>query len=307
MSGDDGNATEKPPSPLPVAVAGAAGGLLAERLGGPGGAVIGGAATAYMVELARKVWDEFRPESQRRQAEMLGQAADAWGGVPEEFDGLIGQSERSRLLTATAMAGAAATAWPPKVSALGRALADGLIANDDEISITDLVIPAMTDMDRAHVSLLELLVRWIPVNTVTSTPRLRPYEEIIAHREAGRWTAGPRVWSAGQIGQARPALRSALPSLMGTLLRHGLAAEHDNTAGVLAKYSKRMRDEAARHGPRAGERIKSSTFLPKALSELEMGSFTSRPSWSPTALSERVLGYYEQAGAQFGGDQPESL
>ncbi len=66
---------------------------------------------------------------------MLAATVEATGQDPEGLAELIGKSEHTRLLTATAMVGAASTAWPPKVYALGRALADGLIADGDQINI----------------------------------------------------------------------------------------------------------------------------------------------------------------------------
>lgn len=303
MSGDQEDRPGYRPGGVPVALAAAAGGVLAERLGGPGGAAIGGAATVALTEIAVRAWDEFRPDSQRRQAEMLGYAGEALNRDPEGLGDLIGESERTRLLTATAMVGAAGTAWPPKVAALGRALADGLIADGDEINLADLVVPAMTDMDRAHVSLLDLLVRWLPVDTIGSPVHMRPYERMAGYREVDWWDAGPRVWSAAQVGRARAALRLALPSLMGTLQRHGLAGLHDNSPGLLAKYSERMQDEAARAGPRAGQRVTASNFVPRVLSELDAQSLIPASTWSPTELGERVLGYYELAAAQF--DSPD--
>jgi hypothetical protein len=56
------------------------------------------------------------------------------------------------------------TTWPPKVCAPGRVLADGLIAEDDTtIDMTSMAMAAMADMDRPHVTLLELLVKHQPV------------------------------------------------------------------------------------------------------------------------------------------------
>ena len=82
--------------------------------------------------------------------------------------------QSTHLLTGIAMTGAAGTARPPEVFALGRALADGLITDDDQINIADLVLPAMADMDRPHISLLELLVRWMPESS-TGNLRILPY------------------------------------------------------------------------------------------------------------------------------------
>ena len=93
--------------------------------------------------------------------QMLASASEASGHNLEELAGLIGASEHTRLLTAQALTEAAGTSWPPKV----RALADGLIGEDTKLNVADLVIPAMIDMERPHVALLDLLARWIPKPT----------------------------------------------------------------------------------------------------------------------------------------------
>jgi hypothetical protein len=150
---------EKPPSRIPQSAAAVAGGVVGWRLG-PAGALAGAAAGPYLVDFARQVWDEVTPDAQRRQGEMLGAAAEAGAQELEGLADMIGRSERTRLMAGIAMTGTARTAWPPKVYGLGRALADGLIAADEaQINLADLVLPVMTDMDRPHVSLLELLVR----------------------------------------------------------------------------------------------------------------------------------------------------
>jgi hypothetical protein len=289
MHASDEDEAEKPPGHRAArSAAAAAGAVLGVRLG-PGGVIGGAAAGPYLQELAWRVWDEFRPDSQRRQAEMLGSAAEAAGADEEELAGLIGKSEQTRLLTATAMAGAARTAWPPQVAALGRALADGLIAADTaQPNIADLVLPAMTEMDRLHVSLLELLVRWVPEKVAGQPVRLRAYRDSRTH--AGEeWRAEQRIWSARQIGEVRPPLLPVLTSLTGTLQRHGLAAQYDDTPSVLEKYARQF--DSAMAGSSA------------AVSEHSLRNITPAPRWSPTELGERVLGYYELAADEFDAAQ----
>jgi hypothetical protein len=152
--------------------------LVGARLGGVGGAALAAAAAPYAEEFLRRALGEFRSDAQRRVTEMLDSASKASECDPDELADLISDSERTRLLTATTMASAASTAWPPKVHALGRALADGLIAADDaEVNIADLAIPAMTDMERPHLSVLELLVRWVPEQATGQPLHLVAHEE----------------------------------------------------------------------------------------------------------------------------------
>jgi hypothetical protein len=279
------------PSRLQRSAAAAAGALVGVKLG-PEAAVAGAAAVPYLELLARWAWDGFRPDSQRRQAEMLGVTAEAAAQDPEQLADLIGQSEGTRLLTATAMAGAARTAWPPKVAALGRALAAGLIADDARIDVAELVLPAMADMERPHVSLLELLVRWWPG---ASAPRQQD-QRLPLRRVGEAWEAGRRIWTAVQIGQARPELRPVVTSLIGTLERYGLAVQNDDTAAVLAEFSKQIRKEMARNPP---QRARNGAQLLPVMPEMTTNRITPAPSWSPTNLGDQVLGYYQLAATEF--------
>lgn len=238
-----------------------------------------------MVDFARAAWDEIRPDAQRRQGEMLGAAAEAGGQDLTGLAGMIGRSEHTRLLTGIAMTGAAGTAWPPKVFALGRALADGLITDDDQINIADLVLPAMADMDRPHISLLELLVRWMPESS-TGNLRILPYPG--EHTPAGG--SPNRAWGEYEIGKARPALDPVVISLIGTLLRHGLIVQDDNLDRVLASYA----DQLA-HFWGDFEATPPRPTLPR-VPEHVIGGLLESPRWSPTELGEQVLDYYRIAG-----------
>lgn len=291
MPGSDEDEAGRRPSSAERSVAAAAGALVGVGFG-PVGVVAGAALAPYLEELAQWAWDQFRPDAHRRQARMLASGIEVSGRDDKGFAALIGESERSRLLTATAMSAAARTAWPPKVSALGRALADGLIAEDAaEINVADLVVPAMADMERPHLSLLELLVRWVPVESAGRPLRVRAYGG----------GGGQRGWTVRQIGEARATLRPVLTSLIGTLDRHGLAEQEDSTAQVLAAYSAQMRDETMRTGIRAGQTITPQSLLPPEVSELQTRDIVPEPAWLPTELGERVLGYYELAAESNAG------
>jgi hypothetical protein len=295
MPGNEGSEIEKPPSRFVRAAADAAVVAAGARLGGVEGAAIAAAAAPYAEEFLRRALGEFGPDVQRRVTDMLGTAAESSERDPDELADLIASSERTRLLTATAMAAAAGTAWPPKVYALGRALADGLIADDDHINIADLVLPAMTDMERPHVSLLELLVRWVPDEVMGRPVGARP-DPVPPAPSGDRWHAGQRIWKEYQISQVRPTLEPVAISLIGTLARHGLAVQNDDTPAVLAKYSEAMRAEAARG--LAGRDHRGNQLLP-TLQAIKARQFTPPPSWSPTELGERVLEYYQLAADEF--------
>ncbi len=175
-----------------------------------------GAALPYAEVVAHRVVAEFRGDARDRVEDMLAAADWDLGSVgPDRLADLAGKSTRTRLLTTMAADAAARTAWPPKVIALGRVLAAGLIAADEaEISVEDLSLTAMAEMERLHVSLLELLVRWQPTGTEMEAPyvarRLRDH----------------RYWGEPDIIALRPGIQLVLGILMGTLARHGLAVRN---------------------------------------------------------------------------------
>jgi len=70
---------------------------------------------------------------------------------------------QKRLLNVYLILAAAGTVWPPKVVALRRVLAAGLIAeNETDIDLQESALTAMAEMERPHVMLLDLLVRYEP-------------------------------------------------------------------------------------------------------------------------------------------------
>jgi len=244
--------------------------MAGERLGGPGGAVTAGLGSVYFPYLARKVWEEFRPDQQRRAAEMFDTAAKASGWNLDELDGRIRATERTRLLSATAMDAAARTTWPPKVRALGRALADGLIQRDDaQVDIPQFALSAMTDIESPHLSLLELL-------------------------------RGPKPggFTIKDIGHMRPHLRPVCQGLLGTLQRHGLAVQNDNLGKTIENYTKiyDKRIEGWLNQVARKARSHMSGFPPWP--KFSAGAVTPEISWSATELGGRVLGYYREAGAE---------
>jgi hypothetical protein len=293
------------PSRMVRAAADAALVFVGGRLGGLDGAMLATFATPYFEDFLQKALGELKSDKQRRWSGMFESTAEAAGCGPDELIGLIDDSERTRLLTATAMTAVAGTAWPEKVYALGRALADGLIAADSaEVNVADLVIPTMADMERPHLVLLELLVRWVPGQ---EAGQVRPYQKfpIQKTRKSGfnagdfnisGWTVGERKWTTHQIEQARPTLEPVLTSLIGTLRRHGLSEQFDDTPNILAKFSEKMREVSSHTGVRAGQRLTAESMLPKTISEMEALHVAEGPRWSPTELGERVLEYYRLAG-----------
>jgi hypothetical protein len=258
--------------------AGAAAGY---QLGGPGGAAIGGMAVPFLVALFQKSANELWADRTGRAEEMLRSAGEAAGLDPDQFAEWVGQSPRTRFLSEAAIQAAADTYWPPGVRALGRALAAGLIqAEDAVIDIPKMVLPAMTEMVAPHVQLLDLLVmcRWDGALRREGPVGARridaPHNEHLAHIKS--------EWTAEQMTAALPSLAPVLGSVIGALERHGLIEQNDSTAEALTEYSKAY---ARGH----------NNARPRVINSIEAERIAPLPSWSPTALGEQVLGYYDLA------------
>ena len=281
---------------------------------GPEAALALGAASPLFGSLAERAWAELRPEAQQRAARVLSTAAEEIGCDDEQLGKLIGSSETSRLQTGLAMDAAQRTAWPPKVRALGRVLAGGLLATDaDRVNVQDQALVAMADLERLHLILLELLVKYEPkylVEGAAAEPHLLPSYQDSFLGGAGPdnpkvWAIGRRKWTACQIVAARPQLRPT--TLLGTLQRHGLATENDSAPEVLEELSK---DLVKQVNQQAGQMQRSQQAKPVILRETRVRSV--QPSWSPTELGETILSYYRLAGEEeitdaLGRGQPEGL
>jgi len=269
-------------------------------------AAFAGAALPFTEIVAGRVFDEFRADARARVDDMLAAAdKDLGGGGPDKLADRAGHSAQKRLITAMAVDAAASTAWPVKVIALGRVLAAGLVATDEAtLDDAQLALRAMADMERLHASLLELLVRWQPRRAI-GDPRAEPY----AHPRpwGGKpipWQAGQRKWTYDRVGNVRPQLRPLLPSLMGTLQRHGLAVQNDATTGAVERYAATPADDIHRRAMRGGGGLPTSPAAPLKPSarEREMPA----PTWSPTELGERVLGFYLRAAELAAGPSQSS-
>jgi hypothetical protein len=208
-----------------AAVAAAAG----AQLGGPLGAAVGAGMTPYLAALVDNVIDEWRRNQRDNIADMAETAAATAGLGPEELGEQMGRSQRTRLLTATAAESAAKTAWPHKVRALGRVLADGLIADDEaKIDIVELALTAMTDLERPHLIVLDLLANYGVANAEENPAKGIPFRfEIKSAKDVDvgdpNWIPD---WRDREILIARPQLKEAYLSIMATLQRHALITQN---------------------------------------------------------------------------------
>jgi hypothetical protein len=240
------------------------------------------------VDFFGKVLAEFSQDAGRRAGDMMASAGEASGCEPGELSDLARKSERARLLTATATLGAAGTTWPPKVQALGRVLADGLIAEDEaKIDLTEMALAAMAEMGRPHVSLLELLVHHVPFEREdgwTSAP-YRPDPS----PQGGQ--SGSRAWEGEAILAIRPQLAPAFLGLIETLVRHALAFQVDQTAEAFGGF---IRSQSA-YQRRVANRIERGQL---AIPEDGSGISSVPLQWSATSFGEQVLDYYREARAE---------
>lgn len=302
----DPDEAESRPSRLTRAVADAALVGIGWRLGGAGGAMIAAATTPWAEDLVDRAFGEFRGDARRRVGSMLESAAETLGcDDPDQLGDMIGRSERTRLLAITAMDGAIKTAWPPRVVAIGRALAAGLIATDDAmVDVEQMALGAMADMDPMHVSLLELLVCWVPPSH-NGSREIRKYEGLPAlSAELPNLEPGARRWNTTQMCGSRPQLRPVLTSLIGTLERHGLLVENDNTFQAMEAFSgagARGRVQEVAERPVRGEGDQPTPPAKSmGFSRFDLMRIAAVPTWSPTELGEQVLGYYRLAGTEHG-------
>jgi hypothetical protein len=184
------------------------------------------------------------------------------------------------------MAAAERTAWPPQIRALGKVLAAGLISADDAIDVPQFALNAMVELDRLHVALLELLVRYEPGWTADGY-EARPHRDMPELRE---WIADKRIWLAPVIVAVRPQLRPVLTSVVATLVRHGLAEQTERTPESLERLGRQSYRQAAAAESRRPRATPPALWAPRER-RVER-------SWSPTELGEQVLGFYFEAAAE---------
>ncbi|MFT4264834.1 MAG: hypothetical protein QM572_15725 [Nocardioides sp.] len=217
--------------------AAALGALVGLAIGGPEGSVIGAVATPYLQPVLAKVWDEVRSDGRRRAGSVAQIAADSLGDDAAAFGDRASATEQTRLLTATAMDGAVRTAWGPKVRALGRALADGLADDGARVDEEQLIIGALVDVEVPHAHVLDLLVtkKWSYVPNDAPPPDIRWVACELAERERP-----PRrypEWRPHELSSALPNVAPIVPTILGTLQRHGLATPRYDISEALDGFA----------------------------------------------------------------------
>lgn len=299
MTDEDGESTSGQ-SILPTALATAGGAALGVGLGGPEGAVIGAFAGPYLELLLRRSFAEFGTDAQERVRQMMASARDAAEYTEAELEEHLLETEQTRLLNVNAILGAAGTTWPPKVVALGRVLAAGLIAEDEaDIDLQQSAMAAMAELERPHVTLLDLLVRFEPEAVMgtgwKAVLHLIPSYQSRYLTGGGEhfWSVGRRSWTLDQVEDARPRLTPALPGLLATLRSHGLVQEQDSAPETAKQLAEELSKQVNRQ---AGQNQRRKTSQPPTLRVPTLRNVQQR--WAPTERGEQVLGYYQLAAHQ---------
>jgi hypothetical protein len=273
------------------AVAAAAGALLGS-IAGPGGAVGGAWLGPKLKRWVRGIWAELSESARERQADVLFWAIRE--GVPvDEMEARIKASKKTELLAGLALDAAWQTAWEDKLRTLGGSLAAGLLAEDDAtIDTEQMIIAAIADIEAPQLALLDLLVRWVPLRSPADAP-VTALDIPAYSLEYGRWRVGDRVRSHDQITYIRPRLASIVPTLLGTLQRHGLVVQNDNAAEAIESLARKLATDTARYEREGGSRAFHPSGPPQVANA---GRLVPALTWSPTELGEQVLLRFREAG-----------
>lgn len=281
------------------ATAAASGALLGAVLAGPLGIALAAGLGPVLEPLVEGVWAELAEAVKRRHLRTLESTVEA-GIPPEELGERINASERTQLLTGSALSGAGRTAWEDKLRTLGRSLASGLLAGDDaKIDVEQMIIAAITDIEGPQLAMLELLVAWRPGRNVAEPQVAGPFDlpkDSHGRPLDGNWDVAWREWSREQIAHARPSLAPLAPSLLGTLQRHGLAVQNDMTGEALEKYGRELEIKQGEQYAREG---RGGAFRPSSVARVpNPARLVPEPTWSPTGLGEKVYLRFRDAGTK---------
>ena len=219
-------------------------------------------------------------------------------GIPvDELEARINASEHTQLLTGFALSAATRTAWDDKLRTLGRSLASGLLADDHaKIDTEQMIIAAITDIEGPQLAMLELVVRWEPGRRVGGPPIEGPLDvpAFFQSRHDGSWQVHGRKWNTRQVAFARLNLAPIAPSLLGTLQRHGLVVQNDNTSEAIERYQGALEKAIGQQYARDG---RAGAFRPSGVPKVNRaGDLAPEPTWSPTELGEQVFLRFRDAG-----------
>jgi hypothetical protein len=152
------------------------------------------------------------------------------------------------------------------------------------IDTEPLIMAALADIEFPQASLLELLVCHWPM-----TDKDELVADAYTAPSGASWEAGQRIWPPGDIAHARPMLLPVLPSLLGTLQRHGLVAQSDSPGDPFGRTGRTMQ-----------QRFLSDLASKQGSGALgAVAGYAPAGSWLPTELGQEVLNTLLEAGAEF--------
>jgi hypothetical protein len=160
-----------------------------------------------------------------------------------------------------------------------------------------MIMAAIADIEAPHLALLELLVRWTPRlqadgQSVSGPLDIPAYS--LSRSYNGSWQVHERKWNLDQITHTRPNLSSITHSLLGTLQRHGLVVQNNNTAEAVEQYAEELEKDSARYEREGGARAFHPSGPPHVA---HVGRLIPPLTWSPTELGEMVFLRFLDAGA----------
>lgn len=188
--------------------------MTAQGIGAGGGALLGGPFGAILGSAVAPVLEAIIRRGNRRLAEnvyrVLFEASEVAGMSPEELASLVEQEDRYLEISSSAVQAAMSTLNEQKVTALARALGDGLL-DEAKLDMSWVVILALADLESPHIRALARFAQY---------PTDRELDA-----EFGDATAV----NESPLRKERMALSSTLsPPIISALLRHGLVSQ---TAG----------------------------------------------------------------------------
>ena len=109
------------------------------------------------------------------------------------------------------------------------------------------------------------------------------------------------MWRTRQISAVMPEIEPVLASLLGELRESGLVQENDTAPDAVKSLSEDLAKQVNRQ---TGEHTEWLAHDRSANSRSSRAcDQTPEPTWSPTELGEKILGFYAEAGAEDSQDQ----
>jgi hypothetical protein len=133
--------------------------------------------------------------------------------------------------------------------------------------------------------MLDLLVKWVPLRS-PSGAEVTALDIPAYSLEYGSWRVGDRTWSRDQITYIRPRLAPIVPTLLGTLQRHGLVIQNDNATEAVERLARELARDTARFEREGGSRAFHPSGPPHVSNA---GRLVPVLTWSPTELGEQVF------------------